>query len=254
MALSPGEWHRRFQQQARWTHDLRRYLFERVDVSDLGSILSVGCGTGAILQELVAQDSGGAQRIFGLDINQKFLDIAQENIPLVRLTCGDAHQLPYPSASFDLSLCHFLLLWVENPIQVLAEMRRVTRPGHAVLALAEPDYGGRIDFPYELEQLGEWQQAALSGQGADPQIGRKLGGLFSGAGLIDIKSGVLGGQWSGLPEQEAWESEWAMLRSDLAGSVPAAQLDSLQAQDQRAWQRGERVLYVPTFYAWGSVP
>ena len=254
MALTPGEWHRRFQQQARWTHDLRRYLFEHVGVSDLGSILSVGCGTGAILQELVAQDSGGAQRFFGLDINQKFLDLAQENILLARLTCGDAHQLPYPGASFDLSLCHFLLLWVADPIQVLAEMRRVTRPGHAVMALAEPDYGGRIDFPYELEQLGEWQQAALSSQGADLQIGRQLSGLFCRAGLIDVESGVLGGQWSGQPEQGAWESEWAMLRSDLAGSVPTAQLDSLQAQDQRAWQHGERVLYVPTFYAWGKVP
>lgn len=254
MALCPGEWHKRFQQQARWTHDLRRYIFERVSVSNLSSILSVGCGTGAILQELVIQDTGGAQHFFGLDLNQKFLDLARENIPLARLTCGDAHQLPYPSASFDLSLCHFLLLWVEDPIRVLSEMRRVTRPGHAILALAEPDYGGRIDFPYELEQLGEWQQAALRRQGADPQIGRQLGGLFSRTGLKDVESGVLGGQWSGQPEQEAWKSEWAMLRADLAGSVPTALLDHLQAQDQRAWQHGERVLYVPTFYAWGRVP
>lgn len=254
MALSPREWHQRFQQQARWTRDLRRYLFERVGVSDLGSILSVGCGTGAILQELAAQDPGDAQRFFGLDINQQFLNLAQENIPQARLTCGDAHQLPYPSSSFDLCLCHFLLLWVEDPIRVLAEMRRVTRRGHAVLVLAEPDYGGRIDYPYGLGQLGEWQQAALRRQGADPQIGRQIAGLFSRAGLKDIESGVLGGQWSGPPEQEAWESEWAMLRADLAGSVTSALLDRMQTEDQRAWQHGERVLYVPTFYAWGRVP
>ena len=254
MALSPTDWHRRFQQQARWTRDLRHYLFERVGASSLDRILSVGCGTGAILEELSEQDSGKVQRFFGLDINDQFLGLAHENAPRARLTCGDAYHLPYPGASFDLSLCHFLLLWVGNPLQVLAEMRRVTRPGHAILALAEPDYGGRIDYPAELEQLGEWQQAALRRQGADPQIGRQLAGLFSKTGLKEIESGVLGGQWSGPPEREAWDSEWAMLRADLAGSVPAAQLDGMQAEDRRAWQRGERVLYVPTFYAWGRVP
>lgn len=254
MVLSPGDWHQRFQQQARWTRELRRYLFERVGISDLGSILSVGCGTGAILQELAFQDPGGAQLIFGLDINQQFLSLAQVNVPQARLTCADAHQLPFASASFDLTLCHFLLLWVKDPGQVLAEMRRVTRPGRAVLALAEPDYGGRIDYPPELEQLGEWQQAALRRQGAEPQMGRSLAGLFAEAGFQEVESGILGGQWSGPPEQGAWESEWDMLRADLAGSVSAVLLDQLQAEDQQAWQLGERVLYVPTFYAWGHVP
>jgi hypothetical protein len=28
----------------------------------------------------------------------------------------------------------------------------------------------------------------------------------------------------------------------------------LQKLDKLAWERGERVLFVPTFYAWGRVP
>lgn len=253
MGLSPGDWHQRFQQQANWTRDLRRYLLERSGAERASWILSVGCGTGAILQELVDQGPGG-QQFFGLDINEKFLILARQNVPQAHLVCGDAHRLPYPDASFDLSLCHFLLLWVQNPAQVLAEMRRVTRRGQAVLVLAEPDYGGRIDYPHEFEQLGKWQQTALIRQGADPQIGRQLTGLLVQAGLKEVESGVLGGQWSGWPSQDSWESEWAMLRADLADSLTPGQFESLQKMDKRAWQRGERVLYVPTFYAWGLVP
>jgi hypothetical protein len=31
-------------------------------------------------------------------------------------------------------------------------------------------------------------------------------------------------------------------------------LKSLKALDKAAWERGERVLFVPTFYAFGRVP
>ena len=129
------------------------------------------------------------------------------------LVLGDAHHLPCRDDSFDVSLCHFTLLWLENPAQALAEIERVTRPGGAVLALAEPDYGGRIDYPPELEKLGRWQTETLRNQGADPLVGRKLGHLFSQAGFVELETGVLGGQWSGPPSAEAWEREWDVFRS-----------------------------------------
>ena len=254
MGLSPDDWHKRFKQQASWTRDLRRYLLEHSGSTGADRVLSVGCGTGAILQELAVQVPGDDQHFFGLDIDERFLDFARENIPHSRLTCGDAHQLPFVEGSFDLCLCHFLLLWVADPGQVLAEMRRVTRSGHAILALAEPDYGGRIDYPVELEPLGKWQQEALRHQGANPQIGRQLASLLTKTGLKDVESGVLGGQWSGPPSQKAWESEWDMLGVDLADNMLPEQFERLQIIDKGAWQRGERVLYVPTFYAWGRVP
>ena len=81
-------------------------------------------------------------------------------------------------ASFDICLCHFLLLWIANPLAALKEMRRIVKPGGWVLALAEPDYGSRIDFPPELEALGQAQSKALQSQCADVSVGRKLRGLF----------------------------------------------------------------------------
>jgi len=75
-------------------------------------------------------------------------------------------------------------------------MARITRPGGAVLALAEPDYGGRIDYPIKLAQMGKWQIESLRLQGADPLMGRKLATIFNSAGFDSVETGVLGGQWS----------------------------------------------------------
>ena len=53
----------------------------------------------------------------------------------------DASHLPYEDGSFDMVYCSFLLLWVKDPLEVLKEMKRVSRG--SVVCLAEPDYGGR---------------------------------------------------------------------------------------------------------------
>jgi hypothetical protein len=139
-------------------------------------------------------------------------------------------------------------------MQALQEMRRVTRKGGAILAIAEPDYGGRIDHPSTLVELGLLQQKALEAQGADPLAGRKLSGLFHQAGLVRIETGLLGGQWSKDQDLQTWQSEWSVLEADLHEMVPSGLLEDLRANDRSAWEKGERVLFVPTFYAIGFVP
>jgi len=133
-------------------------------------------------------------------------------------------------------------------------MRRVCIQGGSVIALAEPDYGGRIDYPQELVQLAGWQEASLRRQRADPRIGRQLGELFSSAGLQDIEVGVLGGQWKDPPPPDEWKSEWSVIRSDLEGYVDEAEIQRLQEVDYKAWTGHRRILFVPTFYAWGKAP
>lgn len=122
------------------------------------------------------------------------------------------------------------------------------------MALAEPDYGGRIDHPSELDQIGRLQTESLNAQGAEPEMGRRLAGLFSDLGLENVETGVLGGQWSGSPHLEELASEWAVIRSDLSRTLSEEQLDGLQEMDAHAWGSGTRVLFVPTFYAWGRAP
>ncbi len=249
--MKPADWHARFTQQARWTQDLRHYLFKRANLANAERVLEVGCGTGAILAALPT----GPYLHYGLDLEHAHLDLAMRNSPDTLLSQADAHVLPFPDDYFSVTFCHFFLLWVRDPNAVVTEMVRITRPGGTILALAEPDYGGRVDFPNDLTVLGKWQTEALKSQGADPGMGRKLAGLFQQAGVESVETGVLGGQWSGPPDWEAWELEWAVLEADLNEKSPQEfmNLKALKALDRTAYQNGERVLFVPTFYAWGRV-
>lgn len=246
------DWHARFEQQARWTHDLRHYLYARASIESARRILDVGCGTGVLAAELFELCKA---KIYGVDIAQIHLWMATRNAREAAFTQGDAHKLPFLTGAFDLAFCHFVLLWVTDPLRVVREMARAVIPGSAVLALAEPDYGGRVDYPPELEVVGEAQTQSLLRQGADPEMGRKLAGIFHRAGLTAIETGVIGGQWHSVPSQEEWDAEWRVMEYDLAGySGEVIDASRLKALDWSAWQSGERVLFVPTFYALGFVP
>jgi SAM-dependent methyltransferase len=261
VSLTPAEWHRRYTEQARWTADLRRYLLMQVRLSPQARLLEVGCGTGAVLSEIKTPSASElrslAEGVYGIDMALPSLRLARQHVPGAALACADAHRLPFADASFDLVLAHFLLLWVKDPLRVLNEMRRVARPGGAVMALAEPDYGGRVDYPAALAQVGAWQAASLQAQGADPNAGRKLAGWLCAAGLAEVQAGVLGGQWQAQRlDPAALDSEWQVISADLqalpGASIPAAETARLRRLDEAARREGERVLFVPTFYAWGK--
>ena len=255
MPLTTIEWHQRFTQQTHWTSALRHYILQKTQLIDSDWILEVGSGTGALLSALQSAFSPDATKHhFGLDINKPFLQYSRNQLPDVKLTQGDGHHLPYHNASFDAVTCHFLLLWVHNPGLLLEEMARVTRPNGYVIAFAEPDYGGRIDYPLELVEIGKLQTMSLKQQGADTNLGRKLAGLFSNAGLTNIEFGILGGQWDKNDIEDANQSEWAMIKDDLNGLISNARIDQLRQLDFTAQSEGARVLFIPTFYAYGQVP
>jgi SAM-dependent methyltransferase len=250
--LTPLAWHRRFKQQAGWSQQIRHHLYERAGLQTAQRVLDVGSGTGVLEEEIQSIIAG---QIHAIDINFSYLRFAlasssQNSYP----TLGDAQDLPYNDSLFDITFCHFVLLWLSNPVKAIKEMVRVTRTGGSILALAEPDYGGRIDFPPELELLGHWQQRALQDQGADPFMGRKLAGLFNQVGLVNVEWGVLGGQWHTHFDDEEWNIEWTILRSDLASIGLEQDLNRFQRLDLSAFHEGKRVLFVPTFYAWGLKP
>jgi len=251
MSLTIDHWHQRYQQQARWTRNLRQYAYERVGLQTAHKVLDVGCGTGVILEELSRLSSAS---LHGVDISHQPLKLVKKTLPYVLDTQADANNLPYHSQSFDISLCHYVLLWIAQPLRAIEDMIRVTRVGGFVCALAEPDYGGRIDYPAALSQIGDWQTEALIEQGANPNIGRELRALFSQAGLENIEVGVLGGQWNGAPKMQDFELEWLVIQSDLENNQRFCEsADQLKALELSMRNQQQRILYVPTFYALGQV-
>ncbi len=246
--LSPSFSHERFIQQARWGEALRRYLFSRFGLGDGARLLEVGCGTGAVIPSFRGYAN---YETHGLDIHLPFVRFARSHDPQTGYTCGDGLHLPYVNGAMDAALCHFFLLWVPNAEAALAEMIRVTRPGGVVMALAEPDYGGRVDFPPPLDEIGRLQTESLRRQGAEPNMGRRLAGMFHAAGLREIETGVLGAQWQGRPSLQERAAEWEVLESDLQDHLDPAGLERMRRVNESAWEDGSRVLFVPTFYAVG---
>lgn len=240
------DWHQRYQQQSLWTQSLRDYLLNKVSIQPTFSVLEVGCGTGVICSDLLKNHSC---HLFGIDINFQNIEIATRNYPELVLTCGDANLLPFPPSVFEVVYCHYFLLWLADPLKVLSEIKRVLRPGGVFLVFAEPDHAARIDSPSSLEPLGKLQVNSLIKQGVDVQMGRKIPGLLSRAGFLDIKYGISGFESTcgGLPDW--WISEWEVIRSDLELIVDECKLKELEILDKICWESGSRILWVPTFYA-----
>jgi len=256
--LSVDEWHQRFSQQAEWTASVRKYLIDKFALHHCTRCLEVGCGTGAVLEEI--KNSTKSHR-FGIDIDQDRINYAQSIGADASLGIATAEKLPFSSQSFDFTFCHFLLLWVADPVRVLKEMMRVTRPGGWVLAFAEPDYSGRLDYPPELQIIGNIQKESLALQGANPEIGRSLCSLFQRAGLEEVRMSILGGEWGYSISEREREMEWRTVMADwefyaekTASCVTRSEIEHLKIIDRQACQQGERLIFVPTFFAWGRVP
>lgn len=251
MSLTTAEWHQRYLQQASWTQNLRAYLFSKAGMQKAATILDVGCGTGVLEHELLSYT---LSRTYAVDIDYPRLSYARQYAPQSIYSLSDARALPYADTSFDITFCHFLLLWVSESLRALQEMVRVTHPAGYVIALAEPDYGGRIDFPPELTRIGAWQTESLKEQGANPYLGRELRSIFYNAGLVEVEVGVMGGVWGAESSDQDALLEWDVIHSDLQlNDEFLRQANKLEAIDQASRNTGQRLLFVPTFYAIGMV-
>lgn len=123
--------------------EMKRGLHDLLEVGAGDLVLDVGCGIGGDVRAL-AERVGPTGRVFGIDNSQALVDQArahQANRRLpVEFHVADAHQMPFPEAAFDASRGERIMMHVPDPVQVLREMVRVTRPGGRVL-VADPDHG-----------------------------------------------------------------------------------------------------------------
>lgn len=98
-------------------------------------LLEVGVGTGLSLPLLPRNIE-----ITGIDLSQKMLDQAQKRIAKlgyrhVRLLKMDATTLDFPDESFDRVLAAYFISTVPDPVTVVRELMRVTKPGGYLLFL-----------------------------------------------------------------------------------------------------------------------
>ena len=231
--------------QAEWTRPMRRELYRRVRLASCASVLDVGCGDGGITEEMAGICRG---RVVGADRDAQALTAARARKGRAEFAEADACSLPFGRASFDLVTCHWLLLWLSDPVRALKEFRRVLTPEGAVLIACEPDYGGRMVEPAEAG-LRDELIAALKGQDADPLLGRKLAGLLTDAGFSARELGLYPGVWDSRLRVERLREEEHWLRAVLGGSVAADRLDAAMRSLKKAHRRGGLMMVTPVFWA-----
>ncbi|MHA1972334.1 MAG: class I SAM-dependent methyltransferase [Candidatus Hodarchaeales archaeon] len=180
-------------QQMSWTKQTRKYLFRKMNLFHSKNILEVGSGTGRLLQEINAFNP--KIKPIGLDIDYFSLDFMLKNnridLPVIN---ASGETLPFSDNLFDITICNWLLLWLKKPFLVLKEMVRVTREGGWIACLAEPDYAGRLDYPFDISLKNLFLESLSA---PDPNVGKKLPYLFSKLGLqaqAGLQSSVIQGQ------------------------------------------------------------
>jgi SAM-dependent methyltransferase len=152
-------------------------------------ILDVACGTGNLAIPAACK---GAQ-VTGVDIASNLLvqaraRAAQEGLD-VTFEEGDAEQLPFPDAQFDVVMSMFGAMFAPNPERVAAELARVCRPGGKIaMANWTPDgFTGRmfrltnryLPPPVELPAPTLWGDEAvarlrLSANGVQVETRRRI--------------------------------------------------------------------------------
>lgn len=116
-----------------------------------GNVFELGCG-GGLNQQFY--DTGRVTSFSGIDPHEMLLDGARAQASRkgwqVDLRQGVGEAIPFNDGSFDTVVCTYTLCSVDDPGQVLSELRRILKPGGKLLFLEHgkaPDPG-----------VARWQQ------------------------------------------------------------------------------------------------
>ncbi|MDD5747833.1 MAG: class I SAM-dependent methyltransferase [Actinomycetota bacterium] len=231
--------------QSHSTAQLRRHLYRKAGIGRRRAILDIGCGTGEITAEIASLSQG---RVTGVDGNNEFIELARKSFPEIEFFVSDISSLPFNDNEFDLLTSHFVFMWLKEPLQVLSEIRRVLEPGGLLLISAEPDYGGRVEFP-ENPDFSFALEESLKRQGADSRIGRKLGFLLRKSGF-SVEWGVSSTILEEKNLEEELESNLEVYLDDLS-VFPEIGAKNLLDKEKAQVSSG-KMLIVPIFWALGT--
>ena len=118
----------------RISRSARQRAIDAINAWPGARVLEVGVGTGLALPLY-----DRSKRVTGIDLSADMLARARARVAAERLSHvealieQDAEATDFPDASFDIAASMFVASVVPNPAKLLAELRRVVRPGGHIL-------------------------------------------------------------------------------------------------------------------------
>jgi SAM-dependent methyltransferase len=138
-----------FGQVATFTAREAEDFVQRIGIPANANVLDVACGTG---NTAIPAARGGAS-VTGVDIAPNLLAQAKNRAAAEKLEArfeeGDAEDLPFPSASFDVVLSMFGAMFAPRPERVAAELLRVCKPG-GIIAMANWTPEGFVGKSFQI--------------------------------------------------------------------------------------------------------
>jgi SAM-dependent methyltransferase len=248
----------------RWSMRLAEELIGFAGIASGERLLDVGCGTGSMTLALAARPEPAA--IVGIDIAAPYLACAalRSTDPRLSFRTGDAVALDLPAGSFDRCFSLLALNFMSDPLQAVAGMRRVTRPG-GVVAAAVWDFAGGLVY-----QRIFWDTAAALDPAADRARGRhfaapltrpgELAATFNEAGLRNVTTTSLTIRMEYADFSDYWEpiADAQGPVGDYVKRLSPDRLEALAAAVRRAYLAGgpdgPRSMAATAWAASGVVP
>ena len=111
-----------------WTeqgfNELFKVTFSLIkNLKGVSSVLDVGCGPGVYCAEFHKQGFD----VVGVDYAENVIKKASKDNPSVKFVVGDAYDLPFNDAEFDLVSCVGVLQCVYEPEKIVKELTRVSK-------------------------------------------------------------------------------------------------------------------------------
>lgn len=122
---------------------VRDAYFAEIDLPDMGSVLELGCGTGAVCRAISAWP-GFTGKVTGSDLSASLIESAKRLTDEAGMTGieyiqADGQGSTAHDGEFDLVLGHTVISHVEDPEAFLREAMRLARPGGRVV-IHDGDY------------------------------------------------------------------------------------------------------------------
>jgi len=254
-AFDLEDWRRKLEQQEKESRTYRHLLYDKVGLSRMGSVLDVGCGTGAVTRDIALSTRGD---VVGIDIDAEKLEIARKNLSDLsnaRVLKADAMDLPFEEGTFDLVVLNIVLVYIKDQQRAVDEMVRVLKKGGTLLASLEPDYEGDISYP--PDEFRSVQLEAMRKIGGDTACGRKLKTLFKRAGLkvdvgIDTESDYIYIRDDRKLLEMFTDNFWALKKILADSGWSDDRIEGYRKEMCALMERGEAFRFACAFYAIGT--